>query len=134
MPTISLKTELKWLERARQLTSRELEEEVSGHKKGDPPEGGLKSRRRKYLKHFRVSAEGKAYWEKAFRKVAAELGRDVQAFVLLMDAEEQHGFHREWSPSGFGPGKHFGYALQWFAMGAVLSALLVWNYRKKRFK
>ena len=67
-------------------------------------------------------------------EVAEELGRDVQAFILLMDAEEKHGFHREWAPSGFGPGKHFGYALQWFAMGAVLSALLLWNYRKKRFK
>ena len=69
----------------------------------------------------------------SFDEVAAELARDVQAFVLLMDAEEQAGFHREWAPGGFGPGKHFGYALQWFAMGAVLSALLVWNYRKKRF-
>ena len=70
----------------------------------------------------------------SFGGVAAELGREVQPFVLLMDAEEQYGFRREWAPSGFGPGKHFGYALQWFAMGAVLSALLVWNYRKKRFK
>lgn len=70
----------------------------------------------------------------SFDEVAAELGREVQDFVLLMDSEEPHGFHRQWAPGGFGPGKHFGYALQWFAMGAVLSALLVWNYRKKRFK
>jgi len=46
----------------------------------------------------------------------------------------RRGGRRTWSvPSEFGPGKHFGYALQWFAMGAVLSGLLVWNYRKKRF-
>lgn len=70
----------------------------------------------------------------SFDEVAAELEREVQPFVLLMDADEQYGFHREWAPGGFGPGKHFGYALQWFAMGAVLSGLLVWNYRKKRFK
>jgi len=67
-------------------------------------------------------------------EVAAELGTEVQAFVLLMDHEEEHGFFRHWVPTEFGPGKHFGYALQWFAMGAVLSGLLVWNYRKKRFK
>ena len=67
-------------------------------------------------------------------EVAAELGIEVQAFVLLMDHEEEHGFFRHWVPTEFGPGKHFGYALQWFAMGAVLSGLLVWNYRKKRFK
>lgn len=66
--------------------------------------------------------------------VAAQLGRDVQPFVLLMDHEEEHGFYRHWVPTEFGPGKHFGYALQWFAMGAVLAGLLIWNYRKKRFQ
>ena len=65
--------------------------------------------------------------------VAAELGRDVQGFVLLMDADEAHGFTREWAPTEIGPGRHFGYALQWFAMGAVLSGLLIWNHRKRRF-
>ena len=67
-------------------------------------------------------------------ELAAALGRDVQPFVLLMDHEEENGFLRHWVPTEFGPGKHFGYALQWFAMGAVLSGLLIWNYRKKRFK
>lgn len=66
-------------------------------------------------------------------EVAAALGREVQPFVLLLDHEEQNGFLRHWVPSEFGPSKHFGYALQWFAMAAVLSGLLVWNYRKKRF-
>ena len=67
-------------------------------------------------------------------EVEAELGREVQDFVLLMDHEEEHGFLRHWVPAEFGPGKHFGYALQWFAMGAVLLGLLIWNYRKKRFQ
>ena len=66
-------------------------------------------------------------------EVAAALGHSVQPFVLLMDHEEQHGFYRHWVPTEFGPGKHFGYAVQWFAMGAVLAGLLLWNYRKKRF-
>jgi surfeit locus 1 family protein len=66
--------------------------------------------------------------------VAAQLGQDVQPFVLLMDSEEEHGFFRNWVPTEFGPDKHFGYALQWFAMGIVLAGLLVWNYRRKRFK
>ena len=65
--------------------------------------------------------------------VSAALGREIQPFLLLMAHDEKHGFLRHWVPSEFGPGKHFGYALQWFAMGAVLSGLLVWNYRKKRF-
>ncbi len=78
-------------------------------------------------------------WPKAavypsLEDVAAALGHDVQPFIMLMDHEEDHGFLRHWVPTEFGPGKHFGYALQWFAMGAVLSGLLIWNYRKKRFK
>ena len=65
-------------------------------------------------------------------EIAAALGADVQALVLLMDHEEKHGFLRHWVPTELGPGKHFAYAFQWFAMGAVLSGLLAWNYRKKR--
>lgn len=67
-------------------------------------------------------------------EVAAALGRSVQPFVLLLDSNDEYGFYRGWMPTGFGPGKHFGYAVQWFAMGAVLAGLLVWNYRKKRFE
>ncbi len=70
----------------------------------------------------------------SFDEVAGALGRDVQPFVLLMDEEDPHGFYRKWEPGGFGPDKHFGYALQWFAMGVVLTALLIWNHRKKKFK
>ncbi|MDX1516630.1 MAG: SURF1 family protein [Woeseiaceae bacterium] len=61
----------------------------------------------------------------------ARLGRDVQPFVLLMDPQDDAGFVRHWVPEEFGPGKHFGYALQWFAMGAVLAALLAWHYRRR---
>lgn len=64
-------------------------------------------------------------------ELAASLGRDVQPFVLLMDPEEEFGLLRHWVPEEMGPGRHYAYALQWFAMGAVLAALLVWNYRKR---
>ena len=69
-----------------------------------------------------------------YDEVAAALGQAVQPFVLLLDEAESHGFERNWAPAGFGPTKHFGYALQWFAMSAVLLGLLVWNHRKKRFE
>lgn len=59
------------------------------------------------------------------------LGRAVQPFVLLMDPEDDYGFFRHWVPEEMGPGRHFAYALQWFAMGLVLAALLIWNYRKR---
>ena len=60
------------------------------------------------------------------------LGRPVQPFVLLMDPKDQLGFLRHWVPEEMGPSRHFGYALQWFAMAAVLAGLLVWNFRKRR--
>lgn len=62
----------------------------------------------------------------------AALGREVQPFVLLMDPQDELGFLRHWVPEEMGPGRHFAYALQWFAMAAVLAALLVWNYRRRR--
>jgi len=65
--------------------------------------------------------------------VAATLGRPVQPFVLLMDPEDPYGYYRDWAPNEFGPGRHFAYALQWFAMAVVLAVLLLRNYRKRGF-
>ena len=64
-------------------------------------------------------------------ELSAALGRPVQPFVLLMDPQDDYGYLRDWVPDEIGPGRHFGYALQWFAMGIVLAGLLVWNYRKR---
>ena len=66
--------------------------------------------------------------------LAKALGLEVQPFVLLMDPEEATGFFRHWIPEEMGPGRHFAYALQWFAMGIVLAGLLIWNYRKRGFE
>jgi len=63
--------------------------------------------------------------------ISVALGREVQPFVLLLDPEDEFGFYRHWVPEEMGPGRHFAYALQWFAMGIVLAALLIWNYRKR---
>ena len=63
--------------------------------------------------------------------LALSLGRDVQPFVLLLDADDAHGLLRRWAPATMGPGRHYAYALQWFAMAVVLAGLLAWNYRKR---
>ena len=64
--------------------------------------------------------------------IAAELGQGVHPFVLLMEPEYEFGFVRHWVPEEMGPGRHFAYALQWFAMGTVLAALLIWHTRRRR--
>ena len=67
-------------------------------------------------------------------EVAAALGEPLQPFVLLMDPEDDAGFLRQWVPEQMGPGRHYAYAFQWFAMSVVLAGLLVWNYRKRGFE
>ena len=64
-------------------------------------------------------------------ELSLALGREVQPFVLLLDPEDEVGFFRHWIPEEMGPGRHFAYALQWFAIGLVLAALLIWNYRRR---
>ena len=66
--------------------------------------------------------------------VEIALGRAVQPFILLMDPDDEGGFLRHWVPPEMGPGRHYGYALQWFAMGAVLAGLLIWHGRRGGFK
>lgn len=67
----------------------------------------------------------------ALEDIEQALGREVQPFVLLLDPDDDYGFFRHWIPEEMGPGRHFAYALQWFAMGIVLAGLLAWNYRKR---
>lgn len=69
----------------------------------------------------------------AAEDVESALGRSVQPFVLLLDPDEDGGYLRHWVPPEMGPGRHYGYALQWFAMGAVLAGLLVWHGRRRGF-
>ncbi len=65
--------------------------------------------------------------------VELALGRAVQPYILLMDPDDERGFVRHWVPPEMGPGRHYGYALQWFAMGAVLAGLLIWHGRRGGF-
>jgi surfeit locus 1 family protein len=48
------------------------------------------------------------------------LGAHVENRILLLDPAAPDGFERVWRPSlGFGPERHLGYALQWFALALV---------------
>lgn len=49
------------------------------------------------------------------------LGGTVADGVLLLDAKAPDGFVREWTlPNPIPPGRHYGYAAQWFAFAATL--------------
>jgi holliday junction DNA helicase RuvB len=66
-------TEGVWLKAARELSSRDLEEEVRQKKRGDRPGGGLKARRTFVEAKFRFTPEEWAFWGKAFRKIKGEI-------------------------------------------------------------
>jgi surfeit locus 1 family protein len=53
------------------------------------------------------------------------------ADVILLDAREPDGYVRRWSPPGFPPMRHIGYAVQWFGLSlALLVIYIVTNSRK----
>ena len=49
------------------------------------------------------------------------LGHELLPLVLQLDADDPHGFVREWKPVyGIPPAKHRAYAMQWFTLAVVL--------------
>jgi surfeit locus 1 family protein len=64
-------------------------------------------------------------------EVAAELGRDVLPFALLLDPDQPDGFSRVWEPRQSGAMTHYGYAFQWFAMALAVVGISAWQLRKR---
>jgi surfeit locus 1 family protein len=54
------------------------------------------------------------------------LGYPLLPVVLLLDAQDAHGFVRDWKPVyGTTPDKHRAYALQWFTLAVVLALIYI---------
>lgn len=56
----------------------------------------------------------------------AETGLALLPIVLLQTGAASEGLTRDWPPVNLGLEKHYGYALQWFGMAAVMAALFLW--------
>jgi surfeit locus 1 family protein len=75
-----------------------------------------------------AGAAGDARWPRVLlfptaADLEAALGTPVPPRILLLDADLPEGYERRWRPSiGFGPERHLGYAIQWFAL-AVAAAI-----------
>jgi surfeit locus 1 family protein len=53
--------------------------------------------------------------------------------LVLLDTGESDGYVRTWSPPGFPPLRHIGYAVQWFALALALFVLyLATNFRSAK--
>ena len=58
--------------------------------------------------------------------VEAALGDGVESRIVLLDPDLPEGYEREWRPSlGFGPERHLGYAIQWFAAAIAATVIFV---------
>ena len=58
--------------------------------------------------------------------VESALGVEIESRIILLDAGVADGFEREWRPAlGFGPERHLGYAVQWFAFALVAIVMFV---------
>lgn len=67
----------------------------------------------------------------ALDELSEVLGLQLVPGLLLLDAAEPDGYRRAWRPSDFGPERHIGYAVQWFALAVTLVLLyLAWSFRK----
>jgi surfeit locus 1 family protein len=58
--------------------------------------------------------------------VEVVLGEPVESRIVLLDASNPDGYQRVWRPSvGFGPERHLGYAIQWFALAIAVVVIFI---------
>lgn len=70
-----------------------------------------------------------------YQQLSEALGYPLEPAIVLLDPDRTQGFRREWQLDfgGFGPERHVGYAVQWFAMSVALLVLYVlfgWRRRE----
>src|SRR5512139_2650624 len=78
-----------------------------------------------------AAAPGSADWPRVLlfpteADVESALGVEVEPRIVLLDAGAPDGFERKWRPAlGFGPERHLGYAIQWFAFALVAMVIFI---------
>jgi len=60
-----------------------------------------------------------------YERLAAILGYPLRPALILLEPNQPQGYIRDWRPhfGGFGPERHQGYAVQWFALAVTLVIL-----------
>lgn len=58
-------------------------------------------------------------------QIGAALGTEVLLHQIWLDPVAADGFVREWKPAEFGPARHIGYAVQWFALAFTLILIYI---------
>jgi len=94
-----------------------------------PPQAGIR---------LGAPDSGQGGWPKVIQymepeRVSDQLGYPVAGRVIRLDPGSAHGFQRDWGPPvRYGPERHIGYAVQWFALAtALLIIYLVVNCKRE---
>jgi surfeit locus 1 family protein len=78
-----------------------------------------------------AAAPGESGWPRVMlfpteADVESALATEVESRIVLLDPGASDGFERSWRPAlGFGPERHLGYAIQWFAFAVVAVVMLI---------
>lgn len=64
--------------------------------------------------------EGRVWQNLNLARYREVYGVDVQPVVILQDSDLQDGLARDWKPPDTGADKHRAYAVQWFALAALI--------------
>jgi surfeit locus 1 family protein len=66
-----------------------------------------------------------------FKQMSARLGAPLADMIIRLDPKAPYGYRRAWQVVPFGPARHLGYAVQWFAFAcALLSIYIVVNVKR----
>ncbi|MDP3560596.1 MAG: SURF1 family protein [Legionellaceae bacterium] len=60
------------------------------------------------------------------------LHKSVYPFIIRLNPAEAHGYVREWAIVSMPPTRHYGYAVQWFAIAGVIIILFIGLNLKKK--
>lgn len=82
-----------------------------------------------------LAPDSSAQWPKltsfpTMSDLSRVLQRPLEARQLLLGPGEPFGFVREWQLTGFGPGRHLSYAVQWWGFAAL--ALVLYGILNRR--
>jgi surfeit locus 1 family protein len=66
-------------------------------------------------------------------RVKAETGLPLLAVWVQQTDAVSEGLLRDWPPANLGVHKNYGYAFQWFGLGALIAVLYVWFQIVRRF-
>lgn len=66
-----------------------------------------------------------------YQQLSEVLGLQLVPAVVRLSPEADDGYLREWSVVAFGPERHLGYAVQWFALALAMLVIFIILVRRK---